>query len=174
MDNLNATLRASFARVSVEDSNHSEKKMKRNEIVALAERELAAGNPMAAYVLTLDIMLTNAMLEAEAATHRAENAERERNAVIGQRDDYEFILARISEALDGVRHPGSPALQISALREELDAAQSDLAMAGGKLEIVGYTTQADINIIKSSALNPGFIYSVPDCDQPIELLRRVI
>ena len=146
----------------------------RSEIVALAERELKAGNTIAAYILDLDRALARALLAEESANHRANVAQDERNALAHQRNDYEFMLARISEALDGVRYQGSHAQKILAMRAELDAAQSDLAEAGGKLEIVGYTTQSDINIIKSSALNPGFIYSVPDGDLPIELLRRVL
>ena len=176
MEDLKTVLRENYGRMAAEESNHRKTAMPltRSEIVALAERELKAGNTIAAYILDLDRALTRALLAEESANHRANVAQDERNALAHQRNDYEFMLARISEALDGVRYQGSHAQKILAMRAELDAAQSDLAEAGGKLEIVGYTTQSDINIIKSSALIPGLIYSVPDGDQPIELLRRVI
>ena len=61
-----------------------------------------------------------------------------------------------------------------AMRAELDAAQSDLAEAGGKLAIVGYTTQSEIDKTGASAFTHGEFYSVPDEDTPVELLRRVL
>lgn len=174
MENLKTILRENYGRMAAEESNHRKIVMTRQEIVALAERELQAGNTIAAYILDLDRALTRALLAEESANHRANVAQDERNALAHQRNDYEFMLARISEALDGVRYQGSLAAKISALRAELEATHSDLADAGGKLEIVGYTTQADINKAKSSALQGGEFYAVPDGDQPIELLRRVL
>lgn len=174
MENLNSVLRNSYVRMAAEESNHRETAMTRKEIVSLAERELQAGNTIAAYILDLDRALTRALLSEESATHRANVAQDERNALAHQRNDYEFMLARISEALDGVRYPGSPAQKIKSLRADLEAMHSDLAEAGGKLEIVGYTTQAEIDKTGESAFTHGEFYRVPDGDAPVELLRRVL
>ena len=176
MEHLKTVLRDNYIRMAAEESNHRETAMPltRPEIVALAERELQAGNTIAAFILDLDRALTRALLAEESATHRANVAQDERNALAHQRNDYEFMLARISEALDGVRYQGSHAQKILAMRAELDAAHSDLADAGGKLEIVGYTTQAEIDKTGESAFTHGEFYAVPDEDTPVELLRRVL
>lgn len=133
-------------------------------------RALVAGNPLASYLLLLDRKLTLARLAEESANHRANVAKEERDHIMHQCNGYELVLARISDALDGVRYEGSPAHKILALRAELDAAHSDLAA----LEIVGYTTQGQIDATRTSALQHGEFYALPDNDDPVELLRRAI
>lgn len=167
MCNLNQQLRNSYARMAAEEKIHHGSKLSRNDVRTLAERELKAGNTIAAFALDL-------LHDLEISEALREQACRNELAVKRQCEDYEMVLGLINSSLDGVRYTGSPAHKILALRAELDAAQSDLAESGGKFEIVGYTKQAEINNAKSSALCAGKFYVVPNDDEPIELLRRVL
>ena len=142
--------------------------MNRKEICRRAELELQAGNTIAEFVLDLDRALTRALLEAEATASRAKTLQSQVNALTGQRNDYEFMLARIAESLEGCRETGSHAQQIEKLRAKLDASLDD-----ADFQIVGYTTQGDIDKTKVSAFTAGEFYAVPDSDTPVELLRRV-